>query len=345
MNGMQLLENIRKINKRVPFLIISAFSESSLLLKAFNLNASHYALKPVNPRDLILKVQELCEAKKSRILLEEQKRNLEEFLNTVNKVAIISTADEQGLITYANENFCDISGYNEQELLGNSHNIVRHPDVPASIFKQMWKTIGSGNIWKGKIKNRAKDGSSYYVNATIIPSHDIDGKNIVEYIGIRFLTTQEDTQKREFKKRVINNVKETRQYKQEVNQRIKELESQLQRYHHVHLIEESFIKQKVKNKELLNQINAYEEEIKELKDRYEENIFKINEDAAEIRYEARSLKNDNEYLKQQVGRLEYDNKAKKNEINRLNDEILEQKEYIKDLKDVIKHREEELGLA
>ncbi len=109
---------------------------------------------------------------------------LHQYKNAVDTSSIFSKADVGGLITYVNKLFCDITGYDESELLGKNHSILRHPDMPAKVFESMWKTISSGNIWQGVVKNKKKDGTSYYVNSTIYPIKDEDGK-ILEYISIR----------------------------------------------------------------------------------------------------------------------------------------------------------------
>jgi aerotaxis receptor len=84
-------------------------------------------------------------------------------------VSIVSKTDLNGMITYANQAFVDISGYSRQELMGQPHNLLRHPDMPAQAFEHMWKTLKAGNPWKGIVKNRTKDGGFYWVKATVVP--------------------------------------------------------------------------------------------------------------------------------------------------------------------------------
>lgn len=114
---------------------------------------------------------------------------LSEYKKAVDAGSILSKTDKNGIITFANDAFCKISGYTKEELLGKSHNIVRHPDMPSSAFAHMWSTIQSKEVWKGVVKNRAKDGSTYIVNATIVPILD-EQDNIVEYIGLRHDITE-----------------------------------------------------------------------------------------------------------------------------------------------------------
>ncbi|KIM09063.1 MAG: hypothetical protein KU29_02290 [Sulfurovum sp. FS06-10] len=99
---------------------------------------------------------------------------------------MVSKTDINGIITYVNENLCKISGYTEEELLGRNHNIIRHPDVPSVLFKDMWETIRvKKEPWHGIIKNRAKNGDAYYMSSTVSPIFDRNS-NVIEYIALRY---------------------------------------------------------------------------------------------------------------------------------------------------------------
>jgi aerotaxis receptor len=80
---------------------------------------------------------------------------------------IVSRTDFTGKITYVNETFAEISGYKPEELIGQSHNIIRHPDMPQSAFTDLWETIKRGDIWEGYVKNLRKDGGYYWVHAHV----------------------------------------------------------------------------------------------------------------------------------------------------------------------------------
>jgi len=98
--------------------------------------------------------------------------------------AIVSITNLQGLIIYANQRFCDVSGYSQQDLLGQNHLIVKSDEHPPAMFEDLWHTITEGQVWRGDIKNRKKDGSFYWVSATIVPLIGIDGLPH-RFIGIR----------------------------------------------------------------------------------------------------------------------------------------------------------------
>ena len=96
---------------------------------------------------------------------------------------IVSKTDLKGLITYVNQDFLDISGFAEAELIGASHNIVRHPDMPPAAFEDLWKTLKAGRPWRGLVKNRCKNGDFYWVEATAMPLKE--GEQTVGYISLR----------------------------------------------------------------------------------------------------------------------------------------------------------------
>jgi len=107
-----------------------------------------------------------------------------QLLSALDKVMVISTTDLQGTITYVNDLFCQLTGFTREELVGQPHNIVRHPSVPKAIYKEMWDTIKAGNIWTGIIPNVGKGGVLYVVDTTLQPLYDAQGK-IEAYISIR----------------------------------------------------------------------------------------------------------------------------------------------------------------
>ena len=97
---------------------------------------------------------------------------------------IASKTDLKGRIIYTSQAFCNISEYSKEELMGKSHNIVRHPDTPTEVYKELWTAIENGNQWHGEVKNIKKNGGFYWVRVSISPEFDYNGK-IVGYSSIR----------------------------------------------------------------------------------------------------------------------------------------------------------------
>ncbi len=126
---------------------------------------------------------------------------------------IYSLTNLKGIILYANEKFCEVSGYHRDELIGANHNIINSGLHSKDFFKEMWRTVGKGNIWQGEIRNKAKNGSFYWVDTVIFPVYEYQQKE-KQYFSIRTL---------------INDKKAAEQHK---IQRIEELQSLLFKISH-----------------------------------------------------------------------------------------------------------------
>ncbi len=114
---------------------------------------------------------------------------LNEYKKAVDLSNILSKTNSKGFITYVNDKFCEASGYERSELIGKPHSIIRHPNMPSAIYKELWDTIKSKRSWNGIITNMRKDGKKYVVDSTVVPILDIDG-DIIEYIAIRHDVTE-----------------------------------------------------------------------------------------------------------------------------------------------------------
>ncbi|MBN2869639.1 MAG: EAL domain-containing protein [Campylobacterales bacterium] len=109
----------------------------------------------------------------------------EEYRRVLDTSYIVSTADLSGKITSVNDYFLKLSGYTREEIIGKPHSILRHPSVPQEVYREMWETIQSKKTWHGTLRNRTKDGSSYFVRMTIVPILDDDGE-IKQYMAVRY---------------------------------------------------------------------------------------------------------------------------------------------------------------
>lgn len=127
---------------------------------------------------------DITEQRLNEIRLNEMIANLVEIENALDASSIVAITDSAGVISYVNDKFCEISKYSREELLGRTHRIINSSYHSKTFFKEMWATIKSGGIWRGEVKNRAKDGTEYWMNTTIVPFLD-DHKKPRQFIAIR----------------------------------------------------------------------------------------------------------------------------------------------------------------
>ena len=152
----------------------------------------------------------LLEAEKQREAIRIQatetnriKEDLQEREMVFSLTTLLSESDIYGTITFVNSKFCEVSGYTAEELIGKPHSILRHPDMPKEFFKKMWSTIKKGKSFQGIVKNKAKDGTHYWVDASIVPVKDEKG-NIIKFIGARYHLTNEEVAAQLFKEQFPN---------------------------------------------------------------------------------------------------------------------------------------------
>ncbi len=185
LSGLAMSEKIREIDQDVPILVVSAHNETNFFIESIKVGVDGFILKPIDLGQFLSSLQKIIQKISTKMKSERTMHILKQYQEIFDKSAIVSKTDLKGYITYVNGNFCKISKYSKEDLIGTNHNIVRHPDIPKKAYKDMWHTIkDKKEIWQGKIKNLDKEGKSYYINSTIKPMLD-ENDNIVEYMAVR----------------------------------------------------------------------------------------------------------------------------------------------------------------
>ncbi len=208
MDGFEVCRRLKNNSKTkdIPVIFITADNNESSIEKAYEVGGVDYITKPFKAREVISRINTHLSLSEQKNLLEKNLQDniilLNQYKDVVDISTIVSKTDIQGKITYVNDAFIKISGYTKDELIGKNHNIVRHSDVPTSVFKDLWETIKNKHTWQGEVKNKKKDGSYYVVQSVVMPILDSKG-NIEEFISVRHDITDiynlqkeiEDTQK------------------------------------------------------------------------------------------------------------------------------------------------------
>jgi PAS domain S-box-containing protein len=174
------------LDKNIPFIILTNSHRTQNEIREAYINGARDCLKkPLFAEEFILKIDQIIEHENLLTTMSKQKELMSSYQKIVDKTTIISKTNTSGIITYANKKFCEISGYKEEELLGQSHNIIKYPKNPESLFRSIWETIKiDKRIWTGIIKNQKKDGTQYIVQTYIMPIIGNNGE-IIEYIALR----------------------------------------------------------------------------------------------------------------------------------------------------------------
>lgn len=198
--ALELVKQIRQRSPQACIVLVGGVECVELFFEAMELDIDRFIKKPFSATSFL----EMINALATRIALEResvhQRKILEEYRKAIDSSNIVSITDKEGVITYANDTFCKISGYSREELLGRRHNIIRHPEMEDAVFRGMWQTITRKKVWRGIVKNRARDGSAYIVDSVVSPIINEYGQ-IEEYIAIRHdvsaLVQQEDIIRRQ----------------------------------------------------------------------------------------------------------------------------------------------------
>jgi len=200
LSGIQMVRFIRQnYGYEHPIMFTLQNTNDDVLLKCLKLGAIDYIIKPIlHQTHLGVLIKVLKPIYHSKMLY-SMNQELEIYKQSADTQLLISKTDLEGTITYVNDNFCSVSKYSRDELIGQAHSMVRHKEMKNNVFKDLWHTIISGNNWNGTIQNQAKDGSSYYVNASIFPIKDEYGK-LTEFISFRQDITQYVIQTNQAKK-------------------------------------------------------------------------------------------------------------------------------------------------
>ncbi len=170
-------------------------------------------LNDKNVKGIVWNLKDISVRKKSEEDLQKMIREISDYKFALDESSIVAITDQKGIIKHANDNFCKISKYTREELIGADHRIINSGYHSPEFIRELWTTIAKGKIWSGDIRNKAKDGSTYWVETTIVPFLDEHGKPY-QYVAIR----ADITQRKKTEEELSNNVYELQRSNDELEQ-------------------------------------------------------------------------------------------------------------------------------
>lgn len=340
MNGLDMLENIRNLNSDVPTIFLTARDEINNILKAIDLNITNYIMKPVQTDVLIKKITDACEVNFISNQLKEKKQELENYLEAVDTVAIIYKMNGNGDITFGNKSFLEISSYSKEELENLNFNEIIHPDVSKDAISKTWDILKKGNIWSGSTKFLSKNKEVFYLKNTIF---QVKNDSILEYITVGFSTTKENTDKREFQKKVLKNIQESNKKEFEYKKTILELNDiKIKLESYIPKLHKEILDQKEKVAVRQRQLDHYELQMHNVDEKYYGHMTVKSKEVDEYSRNISKLKQEVNSLLEKNKNANLEIEATKKELSLLMKSNEDKMKVINDLRDVIKSLESKI---
>ena len=334
--GIDVLEKIRQKDENIPFILTSGVFDTEELLEAIKLKASDFLTKPLNSNDLLSCVEKICLNFFYQEVKEEASSEMNYIMEAINEVALISKTNLKGDITYVNDYFCKISGYSKDEILGKSHELIK--DSTFQIINHTNNSLGDSKVWDGKVKNISKNGDIFYTYLSVLNSY---GNNKQELIWIRFLANEYEQEQEDFRKKVSQNLNNSRRINLQAREKIEELESKLFTLKYV---EQNLKIELVRKEKFTNQHNYFIDEI-ESKEKKLETIVSIARDKLnKITVDRDKLKEKKQEVTNNLEILIEDFNFKNKTIQELKKELINQKDIISELSEQISEKEKILGI-
>jgi PAS domain S-box-containing protein len=337
LNGIEMIKKIRGINSKVPVIFATAHSDNEFLAEAIKLRVQEYIIKPIDVRRLLSLMSDIASILYQEFLLKQQQIELEKYKEIIDTNNIVIKTDIHLNITYVNELFCEISGFDSSELIGKEFKFLKFSDVANDIYTNLYADVLNNKPWKGKLKNTKKDGSYYHTDTYVIPTFDETGE-MTGVISIQKDITEELNKKREIQLALMRDKSDiyirSKEGSLEQNHIINELNFKLENMNHeleqalknIDKYIYSNEKYRLENKNLKTEIALYK------KNSNSHVAFKMSKENSDLRLEMKKLKDklaqleqDEERQKSQL-KINYDTK-----ISILEDKISELTEQLESI--------------
>lgn len=261
LNGIQMLEKIREFDTSVPAILATAYSDNGFLIDAIKLQVSDYIIKPIDIRVLMGSLNKIAKSSYHDFLVKQQNKELKKYKDIIYSNNIVITTNKDMKITHVNNLFCEITGFDKEELLGEDLESLKYYDTDEKIYKKIYKSIFANETWTGELKNKTKDGKFYYADTTAVASLSDTGE-ITGSLIIQKDETEKMLKRREIQNSLIKDKSEifqkSKKSSAELYQTINNLNSELES------LSIEFEKQNQEKTSFLNALEKYSSENKKL---------------------------------------------------------------------------------
>ncbi|MDZ7818019.1 MAG: response regulator [Aliarcobacter sp.] len=330
LNGIDMIKKIRGIDKKIPIIFATAHSDSDFLAEAIKLRVQEYIVKPIDIRNLISLLNDIASNLYQEFLLKQQQIELTRYKEILDSNNILIKMDIHLNITYVNELFCEISGFNSEELIGQEFKSLKYHDVSSDIYTNLYANVLNNKHWQGTLKSRKKDNSFYSAEAHVFPTHDETGE-MNGAISIQKDITKELNKKREIQLALMKDKSDifirSKEGNLEQNQMINDLKYKLEKAQYeldqsLRNIDKyiySNEKYRLENKNLKTEVGLYK------KNSNNHTAFKLTRENSDLRLELKKLKD-------KLTQLEQDDEKKLAQLKiNYDTKIIEQEDKIAEL--------------
>lgn len=334
MNGLELLKEIRKTDNIIPFIFITARMEAEYILDAINNNVNFYIVKPIDTKILLEKILIICEKKYFETRLHKKQAELAKYVEAVDNVALIFKMHANGNISYMNKSMLEVAKYDESDIPNLNFDDIIDQSIPKIYIEQNWEDLKSGKVWSGNTKYRDKNNEIFYLNSTVFRienEHDED-----EFISIAFLTTKENIEKRDFHKKVIQNIQEYNKKVINYQNKLNEVEKENADFSmQMSVFNAKLEEEKKRTKERERQLEHYEKQMQKVMEKNDALLLKKKE---EIQGYLTTIETQNkkiDKLNSEKNELEYKITLFTKEVEKLTNMMILKDTKIRDLTDVL----------
>lgn len=340
-NTIEFLSEVKIKDSTIPILIVTTSTNQEYVFSCLKIGVTDYFVKPFEPIEFVEKIEKILDGIEKEKKLDFYNETIKDYMDTIGKVAVVSIFDLEYKLVYFNDFLIEVSKYDFEELVSFDFFSLLHPDLSKEFIKKITDDLENGQSYKGNLKYISKDKDTFYANTTIVPIKD-NSEKIEKYICVKFITTKEENERREFKKRILYDFQETKRVYKVSQDKINELTLQISKFENYE--KKMYVLDKIQenNQRFAKEISLLESIIKELDEKQTVFTKEVNAKIKAISESALNLKKYEIKSEQKIVEIKKDIKVREQIIEKIEKELDEKSTKIEDLQDVLKHRKEQL---